>query len=48
MSECCSLYRLNLCPDCADEAAAAEAAYEMWIDNQIKWEQEERLLGAER
>ena len=50
MSECCTLYRLGLCPDCEEreQAEAEAAAYDAWIDNQIKWEQEERLLGAER
>ena len=49
MSEC-SLTRLGLCPDCEErERLEAEtAAYDAWVDNQIKWEQEERLLGAER
>ena len=49
MSEC-SLTRLGLCPDCQEreQAEAEAAAYDAWIDNQIKWEQEERLLGAER
>ena len=49
MSEC-SLTRLGLCPDCAEreQAEAEAAAYDAWVDNQIKWEKEERLMGAER
>ena len=49
----CHLHRLGLCPECADEEAAREerdaeeAAHDAWIDNQIKWEQEERLLGVD-
>jgi hypothetical protein len=49
---CCSLYRLGLCPECAEreqaeaEAEAEAAAYDAWIDNQIKWEQE-RALGVD-
>jgi len=43
--ECCSLYRLGLCPDCEEreQAEAEAAAYDASIDNQIKWEQERRL-----
>lgn len=39
---CCSLHRLGLCPECAEreQAEAEAAAYDAWIDNQIKWEQE--------
>lgn len=42
---CCSLHRLGLCPECAerDEREAEAAAYDAWVDNQIKWEQERRL-----
>lgn len=49
MSEC-SLTRLGLCPDCEEQERleAEAAAYDAWVDNQIKWEQEERLLGVER
>lgn len=49
MSEC-SLTRLGLCPDCAEreQAEAEAAAYDAWVDNTLKWEQEERLMGAER
>jgi hypothetical protein len=45
---CCSLYRLGLCPECAEreQADAEAAAYDAWIDNQIKWEQE-RALGVD-
>ena len=45
----CHLHNLGLCPDCAEaeERDAEQAAHDAWIDNQIKWEQEERLLGAE-
>jgi hypothetical protein len=45
----CGLYRLGLCPDCQEqeEREAAAAAYDAWVDNQLKWEKEERLLGAE-
>ena len=48
MSEC-GLYRLGLCPDCQEqeEREAEAAAYDAWVDNQIKWEKEERLLGAD-
>lgn len=49
MSEC-SLTRLGLCPECEarEQAEAEAAAYDAWVDNEIKWQQEERLLGAER
>ena len=49
MSEC-SLTRLGLCPDCQEnkEREAEAAAYDAWVYNEIKWQQEERLLGAER
>jgi len=45
---CCSLYRLGLCPECAEreQADAEAAAYDAWIDNQIKWEQE-RASGVD-
>ena len=48
MSEC-SLTRLGLCPDCQEkeEREAEAAAYDAWVDNEIKWQQEERLLGVE-
>ena len=44
MSEC-SLWRLGLCPDCEERERieAEEAAYDAWVDNQIKWEQERRM-----
>jgi hypothetical protein len=43
--ECCSLHRLGLCPECEERELrdAEEAAYEQWVDDQIKWEQERRL-----
>ena len=49
MSEC-SLTRLGLCPDCEEreQAEAEAAAYDAWVDNTLKWEQEERLMGVER
>ena len=49
MSECCTLYRLGLCPECEarEQAEAEAAAYDAWVDNEIKWQQEERLLGAD-
>ena len=49
MSECCTLYRLGLCPECAEreEEEAALAAADMAVETQIKWEQERRLFGAE-
>ena len=47
MSEC-SLTRLGLCPDCEEREQAEAAAYDAWIDNTLKWEQEERLMGVER
>jgi hypothetical protein len=45
ITECCSLHRLGLCPECEerDLAEAEAAAYDAWVDNQIKWEQERRL-----
>lgn len=45
----CTLHRLGLCPDCAEaeERDAEQAAHDAWVDNQIKWEQEERLMGRE-
>ena len=48
MSEC-SLTRLGLCPECEarEQAEAEAAAYDAWVDNEIKWQQEERLLGAD-
>ena len=44
MSEC-GLYRLGLCPECEEQERleAEAAAYDAWVDNQIKWEQELRL-----
>jgi hypothetical protein len=45
----CSLTRLGLCPDCQEkeDREAEAAAYDAWVDNEIKWQQEERLLGVE-
>jgi len=45
----CHLHAIGLCPDCEEqeERDAEEAAHDAWIDNQIKWEQEERLLGVD-
>jgi hypothetical protein len=42
----CHLHAIGLCPDC-EEREAEEAAHDSWVDNQIKWEREERLLGAD-
>ena len=43
----CHLHAIGLCPDCEEqeEREAEAAAHDAWIDNQIKWEQEERLMG---
>ena len=48
--QCCSLYRLGLCPDCEErERLESEAAaYDLWVDNTLKWEQEQRVFGVER
>jgi len=45
--------RLGLCPDCEEreereEREAEAAAYDAWVDNTLKWEKEERLLGVDR
>lgn len=45
MTDCCTLARLGLCPECEEQELLneANAAADAWIDNQIKWEQEQRL-----
>lgn len=46
----CHLHAIGLCPDCEEREQNKEAeaaAHDSWVDNQIKWEREERLLGAE-
>ena len=40
----CHLSRLGLCPECEHvEQEELDAAHDAWVDNTLKWEQEERV-----
>jgi hypothetical protein len=45
ITDCCSLHRLGLCPECEerDLAEAEAAAEDRMIELQIDWERERRL-----
>lgn len=43
--ECCSLYRLGLCPECAErmDQEEAEESYSKWDDIEFEMDRERRL-----